>query len=89
MKKIALSFVLLAAFPAFAQQDYTPLQQYLYNESGYAPPAIAAAPVPDQNYMTAYVPVQTIDNDQYYDEPQDDSSSDSDSLRNMLTSSGN
>lgn len=95
MKKI-LTFALLvfATAPALAQeQPMTPLQHYLYNESGYAPPELAAAPVPvpaPEQYDTAYAPTPQYD-------PAYDTYTESDyvapdssaNLRSMLTSSGN
>lgn len=57
MKKFLTVMMVLAAAPA-AAQTLNPLQQYLYNESGYAPPQLAqpAAPPPVDPYATAYAP---------------------------------
>jgi hypothetical protein len=43
MKKLTTVLLILCALPAAAQQqELTPLQQFLYNESGYAPPSMGA-----------------------------------------------
>ncbi len=65
MKKLITALVVLFALPASAQQALTPLQQYLYNESGYAPPQQQVAPAPapvaqaQPTYTTVYAPVPT------------------------------
>lgn len=61
MKKLAIALIGLSfTTPVWAQeQGYTPLQQYLYNESGYAPPELGnqptPLPAPETPYTTAYV----------------------------------
>lgn len=58
MKRLLTVLMVLAAAPATAQ-TLNPLQQYLYNESGYAPPQLAEPapqPQPTVPYTTAYAP---------------------------------
>ncbi len=66
MKKLTTVLLILFALPAAAQeQPLTPLQQFLYNESGYAPPAqhtvqqAYEAPVYAQQEQV-YVPPQQV-----------------------------
>lgn len=56
MKKIATVVLILLAFPAVAQEAMSPLQQYLYNESGYAPPPQSAQPQPQPQAVVAANP---------------------------------
>ena len=62
MKKRLSILLTLCAFPAAAQeQPLTPLQQFLYNESGYAPPSLRptvqqAYEAPDYTQQQAYAP---------------------------------
>jgi|GEM_PF-5265707 hypothetical protein len=72
MKRILLSLVILsfshAAMAEEATQELSPIQQYLYNESGYAPQYDGTAePVPETSYDTAYVPAEPVAEDTYYD----------------------
>lgn len=88
---------LLVAAPAFGQQpQLTPLQQYLYSESGYAPPQLAAPqPYPEQPpapqpYAAAQVPYYPPAQAGYgYDYDEEDEAGSSDELRNLLTAVGN
>lgn len=44
MKKLAIILAVATLFPAFAQaQEYTALQRYLFDQSGYAPPELGYA----------------------------------------------
>lgn len=88
MKKIVL-FALLATVssPALAE-EMSPLQYYLYNESGYAPVAQAAPAQPETQYYAAYEP-PPLDPD-YTDSGDGNDALDSgEALRNMLISAGN
>ena len=96
MKKLLTALFVVFAVPAAAQQaPLTPMQQYLYNESGYAPPVeqpvqqVYEAPVYPQ--QQAYVPVPAYQApDGYYEDESSEvgPSSESPSLRAMMTSSG-
>lgn len=103
MKKLIPVLLILCATPAAAQeQPLSPLQQFLYNESGYAPPSPPTvqqayeAPVYAQQQpvyappQQVYVPVQNAAPDGYYEDEGSDvgPSSDSPSLRALMTSSG-
>jgi hypothetical protein len=71
MKRIAALLLVMIASPAFAQvaQPLTPVQQYLYGETGYAPPI--AQPQPQVNpYNTAYAPVEEYEMNNGYQEEQ-------------------
>lgn len=96
MKKLIPALLVLFAFPALGQEALSPLQQYLYNESGYAPPvqqpAVPVYPQQQQVYagpQPVYVP-QEVAPDAYYEDEgaDDDSGGDSAGLRAMMTSSG-
>lgn len=98
MKPLVTALFVLFALPAAAQQaPLSPLQQYLYNESGYAPPATAPVAAPDYPQQQVYaappvvydVPQYAAPEGYYEDEGSDvGPSSDSPSLRAMMTSSG-
>lgn len=65
MKKLTTVLLVLCAFPAAAQQqELSPLQQFLYNESGYAPPA------PRQTVQEAYEAPDYSEQQQAYAPPQ-------------------
>lgn len=102
MKKLTTVLLILLAFPALAQETMSPLQQYLYNESGYAPPQLAPAPVQAPETVAVAAPYYAAPS---YPTPPDDTSpvgyyedEGSDvgpsgdggdtSLRGLLTSSG-
>lgn len=105
MNKLTTALLILFALPAAAQQQaLTPLQQFLYNESGYAPPAQQTVqqayeePVYAQQQQV-YVPppqqvyappVQNAAPEGYYEDEGSDvgPSSESPSLRALMTSSG-
>lgn len=100
MKKLIAVCVILGAFPASAQEALSPLQQYLYNESGYAPPQLAPAPAPAPETVAvvspyAYPAYQPDYNSAgaYYEEGADDAASEvadeGASLRGLLNSAGN
>ncbi len=97
MKKLIAVCAILCAFPATAQEALSPLQQYLYNESGYAPPQLAPQPMPETvavatpypTYQQQQAPVEyAAPDDDYYDE-ESTGSDDGAALRNMLISVGN
>ncbi len=93
MKKLTAVLLVFFALPAAAQEGYSPLQQYLYNESGYAPPQMAPAPAPENvavadPYYQQQVPVYDAAPDTYYEDEASTSDSESAGLRAMLTSSG-
>lgn len=99
MKQLMTVMFVLFALPASAQEALSPLQQYLYNESGYAPP-MAPVPAPVQApatvavadpYYQPYPPQTTYEApDGYYEDTGSEvgPSSDSPSLRALMTSSG-
>ena len=99
MKKlIPLLAALLVAAPGFRQQQQlTPLQQYLYSESGYAPPQLAReqAPqpypqsAPPQPYATAQVPYNPPAQAYGYEYEEESEIGTSDELRSLLTAAGN
>lgn len=75
MKKLAIITAALLFVPTLAQaQEYSPLQRYLFDQSGYAPPELGydAQPQPVQadSYNTAYVdPYATEYDDSESSEP--------------------
>ena len=72
MKQVLRILVCLGiAFPAVAQsspQELSPVQQYLYSDTGYAPGyyAAPAQPAPVEPYDTAYAPAEPETDDGYY-----------------------
>lgn len=68
MKRLLLIVALLgASLPAAAQEapQLSVVQQYLYNDTGYAPP-VQQAPAPEQPYDTAAMPADSVEEDPYY-----------------------
>ena len=96
MKKLITVMFVLFALPASAQEALSPLQQYLYNESGYAPPQLAPVPAPETvaaanpyAYPAYQPPPQEYAAPDEYYEDEAASSDDGAALRNMLISVGN
>lgn len=96
MKKLIAVCAMLCAFPASAQEALSPLQQYLYNESGYAPPQLAPAPQPEAiaaanpyAYPAYQQPQPEYAAPEVYYEEEQAPSDDGAALRNMLISVGN
>lgn len=90
MKKTYLLAMLTTFFSGAAlAQPMTPLQHYLYNESGYAPPPVAAVTPTDRGvqtqYYAAYEP-PPLDPD-YTDGGSEENSGEA--LRHMLIAVGN
>lgn len=70
---LRIAALLAFAAPAMAEQavppeQLTPVQQYLYYDTGYAPGYVPPAPEPVQPYDTAYAE-EVLEDEAYYANP--------------------
>ncbi len=65
---LCIAALFACSAPAWAQsapQHLSPVQQYLYNDTGYAPRMQAPAPEPVEPYDMVYAPESTQDDSGY------------------------
>jgi hypothetical protein len=67
---VAMAAIGTAAQAQMAPENLSPVQQYLYYDTGYAPYAQPPQPQPEPEsaYDTAYAPADEAEEDSYYEE---------------------